>query len=108
MANGAELNFFSIRLRELREAAGCTLQKFAEAIGVSRQTVYLWESGAGFPEVGKLQAISGVLGVSIAAPRPGRLFRFLSPRGESNIPRRQRGPHHNSAQRKSRPPADLA
>ena len=42
------------KLYELRRASGMSQEELAEKLGVSRQAVSKWESGATQPELGKL------------------------------------------------------
>lgn len=56
---------FSEKLILLRKRKGMTQQEFAVAVGVSRQSVYKWESGQSYPEAEKLMEIRRLYGVSI-------------------------------------------
>ena len=51
-------------LRELRASAGMTQEYVAEAVGVSRQAVSKWESGASEPTAANLTALAGLYHVS--------------------------------------------
>lgn len=55
------------RIYELRRQRGFSQEQLAEKIGVSRQTVSKWESGASVPELEKLIALSRCFGVSVDA-----------------------------------------
>lgn len=55
----------SERLYTLRKARGLTQEELAEALGVSRQAVSKWESGAAMPDTEKLIALSKYFGVTI-------------------------------------------
>ena len=49
----------------LRRKQGWSQEQFAEQVGVSRQTVSKWETGASVPELEKLIAISQCFGVTV-------------------------------------------
>ena len=51
---------FSTNLQYRRMAGGMTQEQLAERMGVSRQTVSKWESGASYPEMEKLIALCGL------------------------------------------------
>jgi putative transcriptional regulator len=57
----------SRRLRELRESRGLSLGALAEAAGVSRRTIQLYEEGAG-AEVEVVERLERFLGTVLAAP----------------------------------------
>lgn len=46
------------RITEKRKALGLTQEALGDELGVSRQTVYKWESDGGLPEIEKLVALS--------------------------------------------------
>ncbi len=54
----------SDKILKLRKDRGLSQEAFAEALGVSRQSVSKWESGAAFPDTDKIIAISELYGVS--------------------------------------------
>jgi len=56
---------FREKLIILRKNKGLTQDDFAKAVGVSRQAVYKWESGASYPEVPKLLEIKAFYGISL-------------------------------------------
>ena len=56
---------FHEKLTELRRKAGLSQEQLADQLGVTRQSVSKWESGAAMPELGKLIALSELFGVSI-------------------------------------------
>ncbi len=58
---------FSERLYTLRKNRGLSQEQLADALGVSRQSVSKWESGASMPESDRLIAISEYFGVSLDA-----------------------------------------
>jgi transcriptional regulator with XRE-family HTH domain len=69
------------RVREQRQSLGWTLDRLAEAAGVSRRMVVNVEQGAANPSVGTLLRISDALGVGLPAlvelpaPRPVKVTR---------------------------------
>ena len=60
-----ERNSFSLRLKELRVAAGYTQQSFADAFGVAQSTVGNWEAGRRETELETLLKIADFFGVSL-------------------------------------------
>lgn len=56
---------FYEKLQKLRKEKGLSQEALAEMLDVSRQAVSKWESGAAFPEMEKLIAISEIFGVTI-------------------------------------------
>lgn len=56
---------FCEKLTELRRKAGLSQEQLADRLGVTRQSVSKWESGAAMPELGKLIALSELFCVSI-------------------------------------------
>lgn len=55
------------KLYELRRASGMSQEELAEKLGVSRQAVSKWESGATQPELPKLIELSKIYQVSVGA-----------------------------------------
>ena len=53
------------RISQLRKLKGFTQESLAEKIGVSRQTVFKWESDAMQPTFDKMQALCSVFGVDV-------------------------------------------
>ena len=56
---------FHSKMIKLRKIKGLTQETFATAIGVSRQSVYKWESGQSYPEVEKLLKIARTFSVTV-------------------------------------------
>ena len=56
---------FSEKLMHLRKQAGLSQEQLADRLGVTRQSVSKWESGAAFPELVKLITLSEMFGVSV-------------------------------------------
>lgn len=56
---------FHAKMIKLRKIKGFTQETFATEIGVSRQSVYKWESGQSYPEVEKLLKIARTFGVTV-------------------------------------------
>jgi len=61
---------FAVRLRMLREKTGLTVDELAEKTGISRQTLYDWESTKASPPVKELPKLSEHLGVKIRTILP--------------------------------------
>ena len=65
----------SEQIYTLRRKMGLSQEQLAEKVGVSRQAVSKWETGASVPELDKLLALSEFFGVSVeeltsGAPAP--------------------------------------
>ena len=60
---------FASLLRSLRESANLTVTDLAESAGLSRQTIYNYESGKGEPTWAIVQRLAESLGVSTEAFR---------------------------------------
>ncbi len=56
---------FHSKMIKLRKIKGLTQESFAAEIGVSRQSVYKWESGQSYPDVEKLLKIARTFGVTV-------------------------------------------
>ena len=56
---------FSEKLTALRRQGGWSQEQLADRLGVTRQSVSKWESGAAMPELGKLVALSELFDVSV-------------------------------------------
>lgn len=56
---------FAEKLKSIRKQAGFSQEQLAEKLGVSRQAVTKWETGAGIPEIGSITAISSLFGISL-------------------------------------------
>lgn len=61
----------------LRKSQGLTIEAFAGRIGVSKQVVSTWETGACEPRVGSLAKIASAFNVPISA--------FFLPDTETNV-----------------------
>lgn len=55
------------QIQALRKAAGLSQEELGERLGVARQSVSKWESGATVPELDKLIAMSKLFGVSVGS-----------------------------------------
>lgn len=55
----------SEKIYALRRKSGLSQERLAEQIGVSRQAISKWETGAATPELDKLIALSECFGVSL-------------------------------------------
>lgn len=69
------------KIAKARREKRLTQEELADRLGVSRQAVSKWESGAALPETDKLARLSGLLGVSCdyllcddASEEPGNAF----------------------------------
>lgn len=56
---------FAENVKMLRKQAGMSQEQLAEKIGVSRQAVTKWETGAGIPDIENIMAISTLFDISI-------------------------------------------
>ena len=56
---------FHSKMIKLRKIKGLTQESFALEVGVSRQSVYKWESGQSYPDVEKLLKIARTFGVTV-------------------------------------------
>ena len=56
---------FAENLKMLRKQAGMSQEQLAERLGVSRQAVTKWETGAGIPDIENIMAISTLFDISI-------------------------------------------
>ncbi len=63
-AGGAVAEPFGIKLNRLRRERGMTLAQVADALSVSKPTVWAWEKGKARPVPERLDAIAEALGVS--------------------------------------------
>ena len=55
-----------LRITEARNARGWSQEQLAEAVGTTQQTLQRWESGRTDPQVGKVEAVSAALGVTMS------------------------------------------
>ena len=67
------------RIAQKRKEQGLSQEGLGEQLGVSRQAIYKWESGAAVPEIDKLIALSRLFDVSV-----GWLLGVEDPRPEGN------------------------
>lgn len=68
---------FSKNLTDFRKRKGLSQEQLAEKIGVSRQTIYTWESGAASPNVEALMALAGALDTDVEMlVRGNQVFSF--------------------------------
>lgn len=56
---------FGEKLSDLRKKAGLSQQALSEKVGVARQTVSKWESGAAMPSTDNIHCLSQLYGVSV-------------------------------------------
>lgn len=64
--------------KEAREKAGLTQDEAAEKIGVSRVSIWLWETGRGSPLIDNLGRMSEAYGVPISALDVGATAQLAS------------------------------
>lgn len=75
----------SEKIYELRRKAGLSQDALAERIGVSRQAVSKWETGAATPELDKLRALCACFGVTLdelTGEAPPAAVKYESPPGQ--------------------------
>lgn len=95
MTKQKKLTVFGEVLKKYRKSAGCTQQQLAEMLGVSRNTVILWENNTVRPDVETIQSIAEITGVplyelfGLPSMEPDRsekkivfLYRQLSPENQ--------------------------
>lgn len=56
---------FFENLYNFRKQQGYSQEQLAERLGVSRQTIYNWESGTSYPDVEKLMELSNLMGCTL-------------------------------------------
>lgn len=62
----SEIKFDGDKLFKVRKEKGFSQEKLALAIGVSRQTIYLWESNQSLPDVEKVGKICKILEIKLS------------------------------------------
>jgi len=62
---------FGVRLKRLRKERGLTLAQIAEAMGVSKPTVWAWEQGKAHPIESRLETLAEVLGIGLGELQGG-------------------------------------
>ena len=53
------------RIAQKRKELGLSQEALGDRLGVTRQSIYKWESDSALPEIEKLVALSRLFGVSI-------------------------------------------
>ncbi len=61
-------------IKELRKEKNLTQAQLAEQMNVSPKAISRWETGRGFPDIGNLECLAGILGVSTAELIGGERF----------------------------------
>ena len=61
---------FAVRMKELREKAGLSVDQLAEKSGIPRTTLYNWESCISQPSLDQLPQLAESLGVSVRSLIP--------------------------------------
>lgn len=64
LKTGGQRMAISDKILNLRKENGLSQEAFAEKLGVSRQSVSKWESGAAMPDIDKIVSISEIFGVT--------------------------------------------
>ena len=59
------MRFNPARLRELREVLGYTVEAFAVRLGVTKQALSQWETGASEPRIGHLIKVAKMTGARV-------------------------------------------
>ena len=54
---------FAEKLKSIRKQVGMSQELLAEKIGVSRQAVTKWETGAGIPDIDNMVSISNLFNI---------------------------------------------
>ena len=62
----SEIKFNGNKLLRLRKGKDITQEKLAELVGVSRQTIYFWESNQNIPDSEKVGKLCEVLEVDLS------------------------------------------
>ena len=70
--------------KEAREKAGLTQDEAAERIGVSRVSIWLWETGRGSPLIENLGRMSEAYGVPISDLDVGAAAQLTSKEAETD------------------------
>jgi len=63
---------FALRLKELREKAGLTVDQLAEKSGIPRRTLYSWESATKIPGIDRLPQLANALRIKISKLLPDK------------------------------------
>jgi transcriptional regulator with XRE-family HTH domain len=61
-----DIKFNGNKLFKMRKERGISQEKLAELVGVSRQTIYLWESNQNLPDIEKVGKICEILNIEIS------------------------------------------
>ena len=61
---------FALRLKELREKAGLTVDQLAEKSGIPRRTLFNWESATCEPTIGHLPQLAAALRIKVRSILP--------------------------------------
>lgn len=65
-------------IRKFRKIKIMSQEQLAEALGISRQSVSKWETGAALPDTDNLIKVASVLGVSVEDLSQERLIHTLA------------------------------
>ena len=61
-----DIKFNGNKLLRIRKGKDITQEKLAELVGVSRQTIYFWESNQNIPDAEKVSKLCEVLNVDLS------------------------------------------
>lgn len=64
--DGPDVNDFAVRLRALREARGLSLAALSRRAGISKPSIWAWETGKTVPRTRSVDALAKALGVTSA------------------------------------------
>ena len=62
----SDLKFNGNKLAKIRKQKDLSQEKLSDLIGVTRQTIYLWESNQNLPDVEKVSKLCEVLNVQLS------------------------------------------
>ena len=79
---------FGERLKRLRSASGLTMIALAERVGVTKPTLWKWETGKVMPRPAALERLAQELGLTAAELMYGRQGKTVARPADSNPPKR--------------------
>lgn len=82
LLTGGAIKCLMLRLKEIREARGLTLQQLGDRLGKSHATVQRWEAGKRTPDANDIRALAVALRV-----KAGELFDDWTPEREDAVAR---------------------
>ena len=81
---------FHSKMVKLRKINGFTQETFATEVGVSRQSVYKWETGQSYPDAEKMMAVCNMLSIS-----PNELLNCCVENGSSTVGKGEKNSTHD-------------